>query len=61
MISEVSGPSGVKMNGPYDWVPPSYWFVDRQRGGAYGFNTETGPGPQPPPGPGAAGEAARGR
>ena len=48
-VSEVSGPSGVKMNGPYDWVPPIYWYVDRERGGAYGFNTETGPGPQPPP------------
>ncbi len=47
--SEVSGPSGVKMNGPYDWVPPRYWYEDRERGGAYGFNTETGPGPQPPP------------
>jgi exo-1,4-beta-D-glucosaminidase len=48
-VSEVSGPSGVKMNGPYDWVPPNYWYADRQRGSAYGFNTETGPGPQPPP------------
>jgi len=48
-VSEVSGPSGVKMNGPYDWVPPIYWFVDQERGGAYGFNTETSPGPQPPP------------
>jgi exo-1,4-beta-D-glucosaminidase len=47
--SEVSGPTGVKMNGPYDWVPPAYWYVDKTRGGAYGFNTETGPGPQPPP------------
>jgi len=48
-VSEVSGPTGVKMNGPYDWVPPNYWYVDTERGGAYGFNTETGPGPQPPP------------
>jgi exo-1,4-beta-D-glucosaminidase len=47
--SAVSGPTGVKMNGPYDWVPPSYWYVDTTRGGAFGFNTETGPGPQPPP------------
>jgi exo-1,4-beta-D-glucosaminidase len=47
--SEVSGPSGVKMNGPYDWVSPNYWYADRQRGSAYGFNTESGPGPQPPP------------
>jgi exo-1,4-beta-D-glucosaminidase len=48
-VSEVSGPTGVKMNGPYDWVPPNYWYLDSERGGAYGFNTETGPGPQPPP------------
>jgi exo-1,4-beta-D-glucosaminidase len=47
--SEVSGPSGVKMNGPYEWVPPSYWYLDSERGGAYGFNTETSPGAQPPP------------
>ena len=32
------------MNGPYDYVPPTYWYVDRQNGGAFGFNTETGPG-----------------
>lgn len=47
--SDVSGPTGVKMNGPYEWVPPSYWYVDTQHGGAFGFNTETGPGAQPPP------------
>ena len=46
--SEVSGPTGVKMNGPYEWVPPNYWYVDREHGGAFGFNTETGPGAQPP-------------
>lgn len=47
--STVSGPSGVKMAGPYDYVTPNYWFEDRQNGGAFGFNTETGPGPQIPP------------
>ena len=47
--SEVSGPSGVKMNGPYDYVTPNYWYEDTEHGGAFGFNTETGPGPQPPP------------
>ncbi|MCX7974219.1 MAG: hypothetical protein N3B16_06910 [Candidatus Aminicenantes bacterium] len=46
--SSISGPSGVKMNGPYDWVPPNYWFEDKKRGGAFGFNTEAGPGPQMP-------------
>jgi len=41
----VTGPSGVKMTGPYDYVAPSYWYVDTRYGGAYGFNTETSPGP----------------
>ncbi len=49
LTSEVSGPTRVKMNGPYDYVPPVYWFEDKKYGGAFGFNTETGPGPQPPP------------
>jgi exo-1,4-beta-D-glucosaminidase len=41
----VTGPSGVKMTGPYDYEPPSYWLTDPGRfGGAFGFNTETGPG-----------------
>ena len=48
-ISQVSGPSAVKMNGPYDYVTPNYWYLDKKHGGAFGFNTETGPGPQPPP------------
>ena len=43
-----AGPSGVKMTGPYDYVAPSYWYVDRQFGGAYGFNTETSAGPAIP-------------
>jgi exo-1,4-beta-D-glucosaminidase len=40
----VTGPSGVKMTGPYDYVPPNYWLVDTKNGGAIGFNTETSPG-----------------
>jgi exo-1,4-beta-D-glucosaminidase len=48
-VSEISGPTAVKMNGPYDYVTPNYWYVDKKHGGAFGFNTETGPGPQPPP------------
>jgi exo-1,4-beta-D-glucosaminidase len=40
-----AGPSGVKMSGPYDYVAPSYWYVDKQNGGGFGFNTETSPGP----------------
>ena len=45
----VSGESGVKMSGPYEWIPPDYWMVDKKRGGAHGFNSETSPGPAPPP------------
>jgi exo-1,4-beta-D-glucosaminidase len=45
----VTGVSGVKMTGPYEYVPPSYWLVDRDAGGAYGYNTETSPGPVIPP------------
>jgi exo-1,4-beta-D-glucosaminidase len=48
LTSEVTGPSGMKMYGPYDYVGPNYWFVDNRLGGAYGFNTETGPGAQLP-------------
>ncbi|MDO1528762.1 glycoside hydrolase family 2 TIM barrel-domain containing protein [Fulvimonas sp. R45] len=38
-----TGPSGMKMTGPYAWVPPAYWYADRL-GGAFGFNSETGAG-----------------
>jgi len=44
LTSEVSGGSGVKMLGPYEYTPPVYWYTDTRRGGAYGFNTETSPG-----------------
>jgi len=46
--TSVTGESGVKMTGPYDYVAPSYWYVDREHGGAFGFNTETSPGPAIP-------------
>jgi exo-1,4-beta-D-glucosaminidase len=46
--AEVTGDSGVKMSGPYDYVPPNYWLLDTKAGGAYGFNTETSPGPAVP-------------
>jgi exo-1,4-beta-D-glucosaminidase len=45
----VTGPSGVKMTGPYEYVPPVYWLADTRAGGAYGYNTETSPGPAIPP------------
>lgn len=44
-----SGASGVKMTGPYDWVPPSYWLQDSTHGGAWAYNTETSPGAAVPP------------
>ena len=37
------------MTGPYEYVAPNYWLLDRERGGAFGFNTETSPGPAIPP------------
>ena len=46
--STITGKTEVKMRGPYDYVPPCYWYVDTAYGGAFGFNTETGPGPQVP-------------
>jgi len=45
----ITGPSGGKMTGPYDYVPPNYWLTDTKLGGAWGFNTETSPGPAIPP------------
>ena len=56
----VTGASGVKMTGPYEYVAPSYWIEDSKFdvkrscnpggcGGAHGFNTETSPGPAVPP------------
>ena len=37
------GPSGMKMEGPYDWVPPNYWYADKI-GAAFGFGSELGAG-----------------
>ena len=60
--TSVTGDSGVKMTGPYEYVAPSYWQVDTPEGqpgrkqcnpggcgGGYGFNTETSMGPAVPP------------
>jgi exo-1,4-beta-D-glucosaminidase len=46
--AKVTGKSGVKMTGPYEYVPPVYWLADKKAGGAYGYNTETSPGPAIP-------------
>ncbi|KAJ5979835.1 Glycoside hydrolase family 2 N-terminal [Penicillium waksmanii] len=37
------GPSGMKMDGPYDWVPPNYWYGDKL-GAGFGFGSELGSG-----------------
>ncbi|WTA95143.1 exo-beta-D-glucosaminidase [Streptomyces avidinii] len=47
VTTPLSGPSGLRMTGPYDWVPPSYWY-DKREGGATGFNSETSAGPSVP-------------
>ncbi|MFF7989028.1 exo-beta-D-glucosaminidase [Kitasatospora xanthocidica] len=44
--TEAFGPSGMRM-GPYEWVPPNYWYNKRggeDGRGAEGFNSETGAG-----------------
>ena len=50
----LTGKTGVKETGPYDYVVPPFWLEETgedgmDRGGAFGFNTETGPGPAIPP------------
>jgi len=58
----VTGDSGMKMSGPYEYVAPSYWQVDTPEGqpgrklcnpggcgGGYGFDSETSMGPAVPP------------
>ena len=46
--STITGWSGTKMEGPYEYVAPDYWYRDTQAGGAFGFNTETGIGANMP-------------
>ncbi|MGW6409992.1 glycosyl hydrolase 2 galactose-binding domain-containing protein [Streptomyces vinaceus] len=43
----LTGASGMRMPGPYEWVPPGYWY-DKREGGATGFNSETSAGPDVP-------------
>lgn len=60
--TSVTGESGAKMSGPYEYIAPGYWEQDTPQGqpgrrlcnpggcgGAYGFNTETSMGPAVPP------------
>jgi exo-1,4-beta-D-glucosaminidase len=41
--SKLTGVTGVKMTGPYSYVPPVYWYDKKRAGRAEGFNTETCP------------------
>ncbi|KAL2132946.1 hypothetical protein VTI74DRAFT_3136 [Chaetomium olivicolor] len=47
-FSPQTGPSGMKMDGPYDWVPPNYWFdtvpASSRYGAAFGFGSELSAG-----------------
>jgi len=43
-LESLAGWSGTKMEGPYEYVTPDYWYRDVDCGGAFGFNTETGIG-----------------
>ncbi|KAL2015142.1 hypothetical protein VTK56DRAFT_6208 [Thermocarpiscus australiensis] len=53
-FSPLTGPSGMKMDGPYDWVPPNYWYdtdtdndtspSSSRLGAAFGFGSELGAG-----------------
>jgi exo-1,4-beta-D-glucosaminidase len=43
-----TGPSGMKMDGPYTWIPPAYWYADKA-GGAFGFDSEVSAGASIPP------------
>jgi exo-1,4-beta-D-glucosaminidase len=46
LTSSITGPTGVKMSGPYSWEPPNYWYASVY-GGAFSFLTEGGPGENP--------------
>ena len=50
-VSTSTIPTGVKMSGPYSWVPPNYFYLKESRnnqfGGAFGFLSEGGPGENP--------------
>lgn len=41
--SAIQGDTGVKMSGPYGYVPPDYWYKENMPGKADSFNTEAGP------------------
>lgn len=41
--STLKGETGVKMSGPYSYIPPVFWYTETMPGRAESFNTETGP------------------
>lgn len=41
--SIILGKTGVKMSGPYSYVPPIHWYDNTKSSYADSFNTETGP------------------
>ena len=43
-MKSLAGWSGTKMEGPYEYVGADYWYKDKEAGGAFGWNTETGIG-----------------
>ena len=47
--TKLNEPTGLRMPGPYEYVPPMYWYADTRAGGVPCFNTETSPGPAVPP------------
>lgn len=48
-VADWSNPSaGAKMDGPYKWEPPIYWYADTSNGGAFGFCAEQGGESVPP-------------
>ena len=50
LSTALTGDPGVKMSGPYHYVAPSYWMLDKDLlGGAFSFNTETSMGAAVPP------------
>jgi len=51
-LGSLAGPSGNKMEGPYEYVAPEYWYdPDNRVGSAWGFNTETSIGLNMPQSP----------
>jgi exo-1,4-beta-D-glucosaminidase len=48
ITSELTGPTGLSMQAPYQYVTPNYYYSSQRLTKSYGFSAETGPGPQIP-------------